>query len=1069
MVLQTYSLSGDRFGDRTGVLRNVALRAVACIAILLGAATALWPVVATAQTLDITPVSVPDSTLGAGYSVQLTAQGGVAPYRFRAIQGPMPPGLTVSSDGLISGTTYQVGTFPFVIEVASATQQLGARAYTLQVNPPAGLSLSPSALLQGMAGIRYRQPVAAFGGTAPYTLSLSGTLPVGMSFDPVAGFDGTPLESGTFPLTLTATDAAVASVARNYNLVIVPAFLELYTTIPDATIATPYSYVVGHNGGLGPFQHVVSSGRLPNGMSLGVADGLLSGTPTETGQFPFQITLTDSTLGTPATDTESYVMVVLDPAVQITPATLPSAVYRVPYSVTLGMTGSTGPYQFAIVNGELPPGLTLTPAGLLSGTPTNPFPAEFTIQGTYANGAVARRTVRMEIPTTAVVSSSPPSGVAGTPYAHTVQIVGGTPPYRVGFKVLGGQFGMQLVPGLNLPQGLAIAPTPDGNSEIVTSGQFTIAGTPTSTGDYPIYLQIVDSTAGAPATNPAALLLRILPASVAVSPSTLPAASIGLPYSHQLTAQGGVAPYRFALSVDSQLPAGLTLSEAGVLSGTPTVLRSYSFGVDVSDSSQPTRGTGTTLVTLDVGEPAVVAPSRTVMLLAGASATVELTEGASGGPFTAATVVSLAPANAGTATIVRSGSGATARFTLTFVPASSFAGIATVTYTLTNGTTTSAPAAIAFNVVPRPDPALDAEVRGLIDAQAMTARRFATAQIGNFQQRLERLHGADAGANGFQNGLTFAASRTCERAVGAMPGTPCIDAAAQAGARGIEPSPASGSNAPFGIWVAGTVRSGDRDARAGRSALDFETEGLSIGADRRFGRAFVLGAGVGYGHDRTWVGSDDTRADARAYTFAAYAGYRPAEVFFLDGLLGHQRLDYDLRRSVSATGGTVSGRRDGRQWFAAVTAGAQLGRDAWRFTPYGRVEGARGSLGGYVEGGDALYALRYDAQDLRTLTANLGLRMDYRVQWSSGVFSPQLRLEYQRDLERHGAATLHYADWLGGPQYRIVPQGYARDRLELGIGALFDLDDAWSLRFGYRSLLDGDRDHSLDLSIDHRF
>ena len=1069
MVLQAYSLSGYRSAHWTGAWRGVALRALACIAILLGATTALWPAVAAAQTIEIVPVSVPASTLGAGYSVQLGAQGGVAPYRFRAIQGPMPPGLTISSAGLISGTTYQAGSFPFVIEVTSATQQVGVRGYALQVNPPAGLSLSPSSMPQGMAGIRYRQPVAAFGGADPYTFNLSGRLPVGMSFDPSTGFDGTPLESGTFPLSLTVTDIGAASVTRDYSLVIVPAFLELYTTIPDATIATPYSFRIGHNGGLGPFQHVVSGGRLPNGMSLGVADGLLSGTPTETGQFPFQITLTDSTLGTPATDTESYVMVVLDPTVMITPTTLPLAVYRVPYSVTLGMTGSTGPYQFSIVSGELPPGLTLTPAGVLSGTPTNPFPYEFTIQGTYANGPVARRTVRMEIPTTAVASSSPPGGVAGTPYAHTVQIVGGTPPYRVGFKVRGGQFGMEFVPGLNLPQGLAITPAPDAGSEIVTSGQFTITGTPTSTGDYPIYLQVVDSTAGAPGNNTVTLPLRILPASLAVSPSTLPAASIGLPYSHQLTSQGGVAPYRFALSAGALLPAGLTLSEAGVLNGTPTLLRSQSFSIDVSDSSQPTRGTGMTVVTLDVGEPTVVAPSRTVTMLAGASATVELTDGATGGPFTAAMVVSLMPTNAGAATIARSGSGANARFALTFAPASSFAGIATVTYTLTNGATTSAPAAIAFNVVPRPDPAQDAEVRGLIDAQALTARRFATAQIGNFQQRLERLHGADAGANGFQNTLTFAASRSCRRAVGAMPGAPCIDATAQADVGGTGPTPARAPDALFGTWIAGTLRSGDRDARAGRSALDFETEGLSIGADKRIGSAFVFGAGLGYGHDRTWVGSDDTRVDARAYTIAAYAGYLPAEVFFLDGLLGYQRLDYDLRRSIGATGGTVSGRRDGRQWFAAVTAGAQLGQDAWRFTPYGRVEGARGSLGGHVENGDALYALCYDAQDLRTLTANLGLRLDYRVQWSSGAFSPQLRLEYQRDLERRGAATLHYADWLGGPQYRIVPQGDARDRLELGIGALLDLDDAWSLRFGYRSLLDGDREHSLDLSVDRRF
>lgn len=1052
----------------SGYWRVVVLRAAVCFAMLLGSAVVLLPVAAQAQALEITPVDMPDSALGAGYSVQLTALGGVAPYRFRAIQGPMPPGLTVGSDGLISGTTYQAGTFPFVIEATSANQQVGVRAFTLRVNPPAGLSLSPSSLPQGMAGIRYQRPVAASGGNAPYTLSLGGRLPVGMTFDPANGFDGTPLESGSFPLSLTATDAAAASVTRDYGLVIVPAFLELYTSIPDATIATPYSYRVGHNGGLGPFHHVVSSGRLPNGMSLGEADGVLSGTPSEAGLFPFQITLTDSTLGTPGTDTESYVMIVQDPAIEIAPAVLPAPVYGQPYSATLRMSGSTGPYRFAIESGMLPPGLTLTAAGAFGGTPTLAGVFEFTLYGTYDNGAFAKRTERMTVSATPMTLSPIPDGMSGVPYADTVRIEGGTAPYTIDFRVIVGQLGL-MGPGVNLPAGLSISPAPDAGMRMVTNGQFTVSGIPTVAGEYLTYLQVRDSTPGEIHSALIPYRLRIVPSQPVVSPATLPIATLGVPYRHVLTAQGGVAPYRFALSVDAQLPAGLTLGEAGELSGTPTVMRSYSFSVDVSDSSQPTHVTGTTVVTLDVHAPTVVAPSRTVTMLAGASATIELTEGASGGPFTAAAVVSLSPADAGTATIAQIGSGAAAHFVLTFVPASSFAGTATLTYTLSSGAVTSAPAAVAFDVVPRPDPAQDAEVRGLIDAQALTARRFATAQIGNFQQRLERLHGTDAGAGGFQNALTFSASRACRRAVGAMPGAACIDTATTTGANGTEPTPSPTSDALFDTWIAGTLRSGDRDARAGRSALDFETEGLSIGADKRIGRAFVLGVGLGYGHDRTWVGGDDTRTDARAYTFAAYAGHRPAEMFFLDALIGYQRLDYDLRRSVGAIGGTVSGRRDGRQWFAALTAGAQLGQDAWRFTPYGRIEGARGSLGGYVENGDAPYALRYDAQDLRTLTANLGLRMDYRVQWSSGVFSPQLRLEYQRDFERHGAATLRYADWLGGPQYRILPRDYARDRLELGIGALFDFDDAWSLRFGYRSLLDGDRDHSLDLSVDHRF
>jgi hypothetical protein len=53
---------------------------------------------------------------------------------------------------------------------------------------------------------------------------------------------------------------------------------------------------------------------------------------------------------------------------------------------------------------------------------------------------------------------------------------------------------------------------------------------------------------------------------------------------------------------------------------------------------------------------------------------------------------------------------------------------------------------VTINVTPRPDPTLDPEVKGLIAAQDASARRFATAQVGNFNRRLEQLHnGGGAG------------------------------------------------------------------------------------------------------------------------------------------------------------------------------------------------------------------------------------------------------------------------------------------------------------------------------------
>lgn len=1042
--------------------------AASCWALILMLLMCL-PLPAAAQ-VTLSPGTVPDGTFGGAYSLQLTAQGGTAPYRFRVFQGPMPPGLALSADGLITGTTYQAGLFPFAVEAVSSNGQTGYQTYGLRVDPPPGLTLSPSSMPQGMAGVQYLQPVVALGGVAPYTLTLDGVLPKGLTFSAGFGIEGTPLAAGTFDFSITAVDATSATVTRAYRMVIVPPTLFVYTpTLPEATVAVPYSTTIRFSGGLGPFNYVVSGGSLPGGMSLGASDGVVSGTPAAPGLYPFDVTITDSTIGTPASVTQRFLFVVNDPAVEVLPATLPSMYLRVPFSTQLSLSvAGPGPAQFSLLSGELPQGITLSPSGLLSGTPTFVTfgPIEFTVQGLYPNGVFARRTYRVNVPAAALTVSQLPSATAGVPYSQTLQIVGGIAPYEVAFKVRGGRLGMEMLPGLGLPAGMTVTPSVDSRFVLTTPGTITISGTPSASGDFPISMEIVEQSTRR--TEYAYLVLRVLASQPTITPTTLPNASLGQAYRHVLTAQGGVAPYRFALAEGQQLPAGLSLSEDGVISGIPSVQRISRFDVVVTDATTGTPGRSTTTLTLDVTLPTIVVPARSIDMLAGSSATVDLTEGASGGPFTGAAVVSLSPADAGMASIAASGSGATARYVLTFAPVKTFTGQATLRYTLRNGAVTSNEATVVFNVMPRPDPAADGEVRGLIDAQAMSARRFADAQMGNFQQRLERLHGDADGAHGFENTIGMNATRDCRTPVGAIPGQRCLAMAGQTGAD--DAATARGSDARFGTWAAGTLRSGDRDAVDGRAALDFETEGLSVGADMRLGR-FVLGGGAGYGRDRTWVGRDESRVDARAYTFAVYGGRALGEHGFIDGLLGYQQLDYDLPRTVTANRATVRGRRDGDQWFASITTGARFGREHWGVVPYGRAEYTRGTLDGYTETGDALHALRYDAQSLRAFTVDLGLRLDYRVQTAFGMVTPQLRLEYQRDLQRSGDATLRYADWLDGPVYRVQPQGFSRDRFEFGLGAQFDVGEDWRLGVGYRLLVgdDGGRDQGAQLNLDRRF
>jgi hypothetical protein len=85
--------------------------------------------------LVIEDQNVPDGTHGVAYSYQLTAYGGVTPYTWSVPSGSIPPGLLVSSGGLISGTPSSSGDYSFTVKVtdSSSPAQVATQLLTLSV------------------------------------------------------------------------------------------------------------------------------------------------------------------------------------------------------------------------------------------------------------------------------------------------------------------------------------------------------------------------------------------------------------------------------------------------------------------------------------------------------------------------------------------------------------------------------------------------------------------------------------------------------------------------------------------------------------------------------------------------------------------------------------------------------------------------------------------------------------------------------------------------------------------------------------------------------------------------
>lgn len=153
-------------------------------------------------------------------------------------------------------------------------------------------------------------------------------------------------------------------------------------TLTAGTLGQSYSYQLQTSGGIAPITFSLISGSLPSGLTLG-ANGLISGTPSSAGNYPFTVSATDNCPQGAQTVQQSFAMAVNPapcPVLNITsPSTLPAGTSGQAYTYQVQTTGGVAPVTFSLVSGSLPSGLNLSPNGLLAGTPSAAGSFVFTV------------------------------------------------------------------------------------------------------------------------------------------------------------------------------------------------------------------------------------------------------------------------------------------------------------------------------------------------------------------------------------------------------------------------------------------------------------------------------------------------------------------------------------------------------------------------------------------------------------------------------------------------------------------------------------------------------------------
>jgi outer membrane lipase/esterase len=347
-----------------------------------------------------------------------------------------------------------------------------------------------------------------------------------------------------------------------------------------------------------------------------------------------------------------------------------------------------------------------------------------------------------------------------------------------------------------------------------------------------------------------------------------------------------------------------------------------------------------------------------------------------------------------------------------------------------------------------------------IQAAQQQLGEISDAQIGNIGSRLSALRAGTAGPGLSLAGLSILNG---ERVL-------ALD-----DPQDVQIVPAQFEESDFlsrlGIFVTGEVTFGDKDSSGEVEGYDFDTEGVTIGADWGLSDSLVFGAAVGYSRfnadfDESIDSPDGQKLESDAVQFSLFGSYYPTDQLFVDAIASVGWHFYDSERRILVPSAadpatlietSAKGDFDAIHYGFATNVGYTIRRFGANLTPIARLEYLRAEIDDFTEKQDSPEAieLTFDDHNVDSLTLNLGLEADYPISTAFGVISPNVRAEAVHEFlgNEDGVLVRYAADPTQLSEFEVSNERDNDYYGILGAGVAATLQGGWAAFVDYHTFV----------------